>query len=153
MKFLLALGVFLTGFALPFQMGMNAQLRETLGNGLLGALANFIIGSLALALLVLAFRVPLPSLASISQTPGWAWFGGILGALLVIAATFAARELGALPILVLGLLGQAIGSILVDHYGWAGYPVRPISLAKITACVLLVVSVFLVKYADSATRH
>lgn len=133
-------------------MGMNSQLRETLGNGLLGALANFIVGAVVLALLVLACRVPLPSVASLSQVPVWAWFGGVLGAALVTAATIAARDLGALPILVLGILGQALGSMLVDHYGWAGYPVRPISLAKITACVLLLISIALVKYADSAPQ-
>lgn len=152
MKLILALCVFMSGLAFPFQAGMNAQLRATLGNGLLGALANFLVGFITLTLVVLVCRVPFPSAASFSQVPAWAWCGGMLGAFFVTVAAIAARDLGALPILVLVILGQALGSLFVDHFGVMGYPVRPISLAKITACILLIVSVVLVKYADGGAR-
>ena len=131
---------------------LNAQLRATLGNGLLGALVNFLVGFFTLTLVVLACRVPMPSAASFTQVPAWAWCGGMLGAFFVTVATIAARDLGALPILVLVILGQALGSMFVDHFGLMGYPVRPISLVKVTACVLLIMSVVLIKYADSAPR-
>jgi transporter family-2 protein len=152
MKLVLALCVFLSGLSLPFQAGMNAQLRASLGHGLLGALVNFLVGVVSLFLVLLIFRVPAPSFASIASIPAWAWGGGILGAFLVAVATFAARDLGALPILMLVILGQALGSVLVDHFGLMGYPVRPISPAKILACVLLIASVLLVKFADAAPR-
>jgi transporter family-2 protein len=53
---------------------------------------------------------------------------------------------------MLVILGQALGSVLVDHFGFLGYPVRPISPVKIFACVLLIASVLLVKFADGVQR-
>ncbi len=152
MKLVLALCVFLSGLTIPFQAGMNAQLRASLGHGLLGALVNFLVGVVSLTMVLVICRVPAPSFASVLAIPGWAWCGGVLGAFLVAVATFAARDLGALHILALLLLGQALGALLVDHFGWMGYPVRPISLPKIVACVLLIVSILLVKFADAAPR-
>ncbi len=145
MKVLLMVAVMVAGGLTAVQAGMNAQLRHSFGHGILGALTNFLIGSAALLTLVVVARVPFPSWATIGEVPRWAWLGGLCGAALVTSITVAARELGALYIAALLLVGQLAMSVVLDHYGWFGFPVRPFTYAKLAGGVLLVVALVLFK--------
>jgi transporter family-2 protein len=148
MKFVMALFVLLAGLGVAFQTGMNAQLRASFGSGLLSALVSFTVGLLGLIAMVLLCRVSWPSGVALTAIPLWAWFGGLLGAFFIAVAAFCARDLGAGFFVILVTLGQIVGSVLIDHYGLVGMPVRPISFAKISACVLLVASVALLSFSE-----
>ena len=50
----------LVGIALPVQAGVNAQLRISLGHPLVAAFVSFLVGTLALGLLLVVLRIPLP---------------------------------------------------------------------------------------------
>ncbi len=145
MKIILSLIVAFAGALTAIQVGMNAQLRQSFGHGLLGAATNFTVGTALLWLVVLALRLPLPTLAQASSVPLWAWLGGACGAFIVTTNTVAGRELGALAIAVLTLSGGLIMSVLLDHFGWFGFPVKPFTLAKLAGCVLLVISFLLLR--------
>jgi len=145
MKIFLSAIVVLVGALTAVQSGMNAQLRHSLGSGVLGAAINFTVGTAILWCLIVLARIPVPSLSQASQVPWWAWVGGLCGATIVTVITIAARDLGALPIAVLTVAGGLLMSIVLDHFGWFGFPVRPFTLAKLAGCVLLVVSLVLFK--------
>src|SRR5512147_439811 len=85
----------LVGFALPVQAGINAQLRVTLGHPIPTAFASFLVGTLALGVIALATRAPVPSLRLAAEAPAWHWTGGLLGAIYIAAAVVLAPRLGA----------------------------------------------------------
>ena len=76
--------------------------------------------------------------------PVWAWFGGLLGAFYVASSTVIAAELGATTLLALALAGQLATALVIDHYGWLGMPVNPITLTRVTGVLLLGLGVWLI---------
>ena len=143
MQTVLAVIVVLAGASTVVQTAMNAQIRVGLGHGLLGAGVNFMVGLATLAAIIFVMRVPLPSVHMLAQVPTWAWFGGVFGAFFVASLTFAGWELGAVMVVVLVVTGQLIASLVMDHFGWLGYPVRPISVSRVLGSILLVIALVL----------
>ncbi len=139
--YLLGLAV---GTGLIVQVGMNSTLRAHLGNPIVAALVSFLVGSAALAAYVLLLRTPLPVRAQVAQVPAWAWLGGILGAFYVASSVIVGPRLGAATLLALVVLGQLVTSLLVDHYGWLGFPQHPLSLVRVAGGVLLFAGVLLI---------
>jgi bacterial/archaeal transporter family-2 protein len=139
--YLLGLGV---GAGLIVQIGMNSRLRALLGSPVTAALVSFVVGSLALALYLLAARTPLPARAQWAQVPLWAWFGGVLGAFYVASSVIVGPRLGAATLLALVVLGQLLTSLLVDHYGWLGFPQHPLTLTRFAGGALLFAGMLLI---------
>lgn len=133
------------GSFLPVQAGINAQLRQGVGSPLLAALVSFVVGTGALALAVAVMRVPLPVAGSAARLSWWHWTGGLLGAIYIAAAIVLAPRLGATLLVALVVAGQLIASLVVDHFGWVGYPVHPISVWRVAGAVLIGVGVYLVQ--------
>lgn len=132
------------GLGLTAQVGMNSQLRKVLDSANLAALVSFLVGTLGLVALLVATRTPLPGREALGAVPVWAWFGGLLGAVYVASSTIVATELGATTLLALALLGQLAGALVVDHYGWLGLPVNPLTGTRIAGVALLGIGVWLV---------
>jgi transporter family-2 protein len=137
--------VMLTGTLLPLQAGLNASFRPHLGSAVLAAIPNFVVGLIALSLVATVTRAPLPALANLAEAPLSAWSGGLIGASLVLIGVIAAPKLGAALLVACLVTGQLCGSIVVDHFGWAGYPIREVSLGRILGIVLLLAGVVLIQ--------
>lgn len=132
------------GFGLALQVGMNAQLRRVMQSANAAALISFLVGTCALLALWIVTRPPIPGRDALAAVPLWAWFGGLFGAFYVAISTIVATELGAASLLALALLGQLAMALLVDHYGWLGLPVNPISWTRLAGVGLLGAGVWLV---------
>lgn len=132
------------GFGLTVQVGLNAALRQVFGSPVLATLANFLVGTGALLAYVLLERTPLPAKAGIASAPLWAWLGGLLGAFYVVSATVIGPRLGASMLLALTMLGQLLAALIVDHFGWLGFPQQPITAARLAGAVLLFAGVLLI---------
>jgi transporter family-2 protein len=126
------------GAAVPLQSAVNALMGQKLGHPLYGALANTLVASALLATLVLGFRVQAPRLGHAASGPWWLWTGGLVGAAFVFGALFVAPRIGAASFAAATILGTAIASLAIDHFGLLGFPVQPVSLARLggVACVL-----------------
>lgn len=133
----------LVGAGLTAQVGMNSTVRFGLGSPILASIVNFVVGLAALLLVALASgaRVAPGSVASI---PGWAWFGGLLGALYVASTTVLGPRLGAAALLALTLAGQMLASLAVDHYGVMGFPQNTVTPSRLLGAALLVVGALLI---------
>jgi transporter family-2 protein len=125
------------GFGLTVQVGMNSQLRKVLQSANLAALISFLVGTAALIALLIVMRAPLPERATFAAVPLWAWFGGLLGAFYVATSTVVASQLGATTLLGLALLGQMATALVIDHHGWLGLPVNPITWTRVSGVLLL----------------
>ena len=103
----------LAGAVLPLQATINARLGHALGGPLWGAFVSFVVGTVALGL-VLAARRSAPAAGAV---PPWAWFGGLLGAFYVAAVTAAVPRLGGAVLVGLVVAGQIAAALAVDASG------------------------------------
>lgn len=139
---LVAIGV---GLLLPLQVGVNAQLRDSLGDPIGAALVSFLVGTAGLFLLLLALRAPLPLAETWGRTPWTYWSGGLLGAAYVAMAIILAPRLGAGTLTAAVVAGQMLTSIVLDHYGWVGFPQQSVSLERLLGAALVIAGVVLVQ--------
>lgn len=144
MLLLLCLAV-LAGVVLPVQAGINAQMRLHVGNPIVAALISFAVGTAALLGLVLTLRAPLPSGGALGRMPGWQWLGGVLGAGYIAVTIVVAPRLGAATLVAAIVAGQMGTSLLLDQYGWVGYPPQPVTAARLLGALLVVAGVLLIQ--------
>jgi transporter family-2 protein len=133
----------LTGALLTAQIGCNAMVGSRLGHPLWGSLANFAVGSAVLVAVTLALGLRWPAAAAIAGVPAWAWIGGLFGATYIVSSTAIGPLIGGATFLALTVAGQMLSALLIDHYGWLGFPVREISLLRFTGALLVVAGVVL----------
>jgi bacterial/archaeal transporter family-2 protein len=133
----------LAGAMLPIQFGINAQLATWVGDSLRAALVSFVVGAVGLLVAVLFAARGWPDRAG--DAPWWVWTGGLLGAFYVLGSIVTAPKLGAATLVALILAGQAIASLLVDHYGLVGFEEHPVTALRIAGIVLLGGGVALVR--------
>lgn len=135
----------LVGIALPVQAGVNAQLRATLGHPLTTAFASFLTGTLALGLVLVLARIPIPAARVAAQAPAWQWVGGVLGAGYIAAAVVMAPRLGAATMIASVVAGQMLASLLLDHFGWVGFSQHAITPARLVGAALVILGVRLIQ--------
>ena len=135
----------LAGALLPIQAGVNLQLRVVLGHPLTATLVSFVVGSVGLAALIGALRVPVPIGAAWERSEWWHWIGGLLGAVYIVATIVVAPRLGAATLVAALVAGQMIASLVLDHFGWVGFPVHHIDPWRLAGAALIVGGVVLVQ--------
>lgn len=132
------------GTFLPLQMGLNAMLTLYWSQSApLSSLISFAVGTIVLSFFVFASRIPIPALAA-STVPWYAWLGGLLGAIGVTTLTYLAPRIGALAMISLLICGQLFASVVLDHFGLVGYPLRPVTLMRALGLVMLIGGAYLV---------
>ena len=140
---------FCGGVFLAFQIGVNAQLRIWTGHPISATLISlffsFCTGFVILLIYALTSHFHLPSFEKLRQAPWWAWTGGTLGVLYVWLTIVLAPRLGAALLIALIVAGQLTASLVIDHYGWAGFTHHPISLWRICGAFLLISGVILIR--------
>ena len=136
---------FVAGFCLPTQAGINTQLNLWSQSAILAATISFAVGTIGLLVYGLILRIPWPAVGTINQHPWWIWTGGLLGAFFVAATIVLAPRLGATSMIALIIAGQMTTSVVLDHFGWLGYQMHPISGVRILGVFLLVGGVVLIR--------
>ncbi|MEZ6089693.1 MAG: DMT family transporter [Pirellulaceae bacterium] len=132
------------GAGLAAQPGVNATLSRKMGHPLHAAIISFGSGFLVLVVIaILSGRFPPRFTDSISSLPWWAWAGGSIGAYLVTMSMIFAPRVGALQWIALIVTGQAFASLLLDHFGLAGFNQRGINVARLLGALLLVAGLIL----------
>lgn len=139
---LIALGL---GVLLPVQAGINAQLRTVLGVPLAATLVSFLVGTAALAAGALVTRAPLPVASAWAQSPWWFWVGGLIGAVYVAGSIVLAPKLGAATLVAAVVAGQMLTSLVLDQFGWVGFPVHEITPMRLLGAGLMIGGVVLVQ--------
>ena len=135
----------IAGIGLAFQAVINSRLRTLLDSALWASLVQVLVGLLLLAALVALAREPVPSSAGLSRAPWWVWTGGLLGALYVATVIVATPPLGASLMFAAVVLGQTLTALLIDHFGWFGVSVQPLSPMRLAGAALLVAGVALIR--------
>lgn len=139
----------IAGAVVPFQSAINANLGRGLGHPLWATLASLLVSILVLLPIMLAMRVPLPSVAFISKAPLWMWAGGAFGVCFISVALVLLPKLGASGFMALALAGQVVASLVLDHFGWFGLVQRQVSLPRVLGVVMLMAGVVLIQFSGS----
>lgn len=133
----------LVGATLALQVGMAATMRNHVGSPMAAALVNFVVGTMFLFIAVALGRGSLAGLAQVGAAPWWAWGAGILGGLYITASAAFGSSLGGATFLALVVAGQMTAALALDHYGWLGFPVRPLDAWRVGGAVLIVAGMLL----------
>lgn len=134
---------FAGGALLPVQAIINGRLGSSLGAPFVASTCQNLVGAfvaLVLAAFIGSSRV---GLAQVAATPVWAWFGGALGMVYVLAGVVVAPRLGAASMMTSVIFGQLVSSLFLDQLG----PIqdrRPIDGPAIVGAVLLLVGAILI---------
>ena len=125
------------GAVLVTQNGINVNLCVlVLKDPFLTALASFAVGWVAVILAAVVHR-PRCDGASLRKAPWYAYTGGVLGPVYVVAANVASPRLGFASYQLLATLGQLVASLIADARGFLILPKRRPTPWRIAAlCVL-----------------
>ena len=147
MAYLLSLFALAAGALIALQFGVNAGLRGFLGSDspFYATLVSYAVGTLASLVCLLAARPALPAWSRVAAVPWWAWTGGAVGVGYVTASILLAPKLGATRLIVLVVAGQLLASVLFDHFGLVGYPVRAFNGWRALGCLLMIVATVIIK--------
>jgi len=133
------------GAMLPVQFGINAQLAQWVGSPIRAAFVSFLVGTVALLVISVFVRKPLPSVARLGDVPWWVWTGGLLGAFYVAGSIVAAPKLGAVTLAAAIIFGQTLTSVLADQFGWVGFKEHHATPGRLVGVLLVGVGVVLVR--------
>jgi bacterial/archaeal transporter family-2 protein len=133
------------GAILPTQAAINNKLATFTENPVLAALVSFLVGTVALIAYCLAGGIPLSNVALSRNAPPIAWIGGLLGAIFVSMVAFLVPRLGVALMFSLIVAGQMLITLLFDHYGILGVPVKTINWPRIVGVLLIIGGVVLVR--------
>ena len=142
----------IAGAVVPFQSAVNASLGRGLGHPLWATLASLLVSILVLLPIMLAMRVPLPSVAFINKAPLWMWAGGAFGVCFISLALVLLPKLGASGFMALALAGQVVASLVLDHFGWFGLVQRQVSLPRVLGALLLIGGVVLIQLSAAPSK-
>ena len=128
----------LAGIANAIQPGQNATLSKSLGLPVTAGLITLLVSTSALLISGLAFgKLEIPTGQQLAAVPWWAWLGGLFSVLLIMAQLYASPAIGAASFLGIIVTVGVTASLVLDNYGWVGFPVHPASLWRILGAVLM----------------
>lgn len=142
----LAVMAIIAGAMISFQAPINAMAGQRLGHVLGGATLSFLVGTVALALVsLLAVRDQI-AWADFPNLPPLLYIGGLLGAIYVALSIWLTPKLGVGAVISLGIAGQMLASLALDHFGALNLAVREVSLGRASGALLVVLGALMVRY-------
>ncbi|WP_435578809.1 DMT family transporter [Gilvibacter sp.] len=133
------------GAVLPLQAGLNVQLGKSVHQPIFAAFASFLIGTIALLAYLLILKFDFSTLGETKSVSPLVWTAGVLGAFYVAAVIILAPKLGVALTFVLVVAGQMAVSLIVDHFGLLGLPVKHINWQRLIGVLFLILGVLLIR--------
>lgn len=134
MKYYLPL---LLGAVITFMISINGQLSALIGNYATSAVVHA-VGVIGVLLLLFLKKERIPSLKHI---PIYWFLGGFFGAITVVFNNIGFHVFGATLTLALGLLGQLVFSVAIDHFGFFGIAKKPVTHKQMIPLTFIVIGI------------
>jgi transporter family-2 protein len=135
----------IAGTMMPTQAAINNKLSAAVDSPILAAFVSFFVGTVGLLVYVLISGVPVSNLASAKNAPAIAWIGGLLGAFFVTSTVVLVPRLGVAMTFSLIIAGQMIVTLIIDHFGLLGVPMKEINLERVAGILLITGGVVLIR--------
>ncbi len=126
-------------------VGIQSPIAGAMGQRVGGAAGSVIVhlSGLILSVVLLVVRGG----ERIRDWAGLPWYmlgAGGLGVILYLTINVTLPRLGSTMMVTLIIIGQLVVGILVDHFGWFGVPVHPISAGRLLGVAILLVGGYLI---------
>lgn len=122
------------GALITIMVAINGMLADALGNYLSNVVIHLVgLISIIVVVIVSKYKFNLPKKESILI-----YAGGAVGVITVFSNAVGFTALGATLTIVLGLLGQVVSSLFIDHYGLFGAQVIKFNKKKILGLTLMI---------------
>ena len=144
MKYLLLLIAIIVGTLIPIQGTINSRLGQATGQPLLATAISFAGGLIAILLIAILVAGGLPKWAPSAPTPFYLFLGGLPGVAFVLTTLILIPHIGVAAALSGLIVGQLASSLLFDHFGWLGAPIREVSSMRLIGVSLLIIGALLV---------
>ncbi len=128
------------------QQAINGRLGVLLHNSAKAAFVSFFIGFLAIFIVSLVVDRRLPRRNELKNAKVWNGIGGFLGAMFVFATVLAVPQIGAGLTIMMGLIGQILGSMLVQQFGWWRSSRYRIQIWQIIGVLVMLVGIVFIKF-------
>ncbi len=143
MQYLLYPLVVLAGLMNPLQAACMSAINKAIERPfMVGVVSAVVTGFLTLAGALLLGQLGFGGKAA--EVPKWAWFGGAAGTIFLIAQPIAAPKIGAGPFIGITVTASLVASVLIDNYGWLGFPQHAAGLWRLVGAGLMIGGVTLV---------
>lgn len=129
------------GIATVVQSQFLGELEQAMGV-LEGVLITYGSGALLVALVMLFLRGG--NLDRWQSIPPHVYLSGVAGLVIVGTLSYTVPRLGLVVAFTLFIATQLTFSAAMDHFGWLGAEVRPLTLTKVVGIVVLMVGIWLV---------
>lgn len=132
----------LIGALLAVMIYLNGELANRIGN-YAASIFIHLTGLFLVTLILLLTRSKTPFQKAI---PPILLSGGALGFLTVVFVNVGFINLGVSLTLALGLLGQTVSALVIDHFGWLGASVVKFDRRKIGSLALIAAGIAVMAY-------
>jgi len=135
----------IAGTMMPTQAAVNNKMAAVVDSPISAAFISFVVGTIGLLVFMIATGTPLGNLASAKSAPPVAWIGGLMGAFFVASSVTLVPRLGVALTFSLIVAGQMLITLVLDHFGFLGVPVKEISVMRVLGVVLITGGVVLIR--------
>lgn len=133
------------GLLNAIQAGANAGLGKALDNKFAAGAAILAINMTVMLLAgAVSGQLGWPGLQRIAGAPWWAWTGGALATVFILAQLFTAEELGSAVFMTITVTAAVIMSLLLDHFGLVGFKEHPLGWGRAAGAVLILAGLGLI---------
>jgi transporter family-2 protein len=130
---------------MPTQAAVNNKMAAVVDSPVIAAFISFVVGTIGLLVFLVATGTPLGNLAAAKNAPPIAWIGGLMGAFFVASSVTLVPRLGVALTFSLIVAGQMLITLVLDHFGVLGVPVKEISIARVGGILLITAGVILIR--------
>ncbi|GAA3607864.1 DMT family transporter [Secundilactobacillus similis DSM 23365 = JCM 2765] len=138
-------GVF-AGMLSASQTAINGHLGLVLNSKIQAAFISFLIGTVALGLIVLVLRLKWHYQSPANgHNPWWMWIGGFIGSFYILGNIYLVPLVGTGLAVIIVLVGLMAGSLLIDQFGWLASKRNPVTSIQLIGLVVMIAGVGVVR--------
>ena len=141
-KFIWQIIALLDGFAFATESTINGHVGTVLKSPISSAFLTFLLASVILIIINL-IQGNFKNLKYIHSThmPAWNFLGGIIGSINIFTNALLVPQIGIGLATILGLLGQIIISLVIDHWGLLGSEINKVNKLQISGIFTIILGI------------
>ena len=137
------------GAFIPLIGILNARVGRALGEPIYATVIVFFVAILIALLASLVFGKSSLTTQNLQNLEPFDYGAGLIVAFYVISATVLAPKIGVANFIVMAVSSQILFSLMIDHFGLFGAPVKPISITQLFGAVMLLIGLATTQLASN----
>ena len=139
----------LAGAFIPLIGILNARVGRALGEPIYATVIVFFVAILIALLASVVFGKSSLTTQNLQSLAPFDYGAGLIVAFYVISATVLAPKIGVANFIVMAVSSQILFSLMIDHFGLFGAPLKPISITQLFGAVMLLIGLATTQLASS----